>query len=93
MHDAGCIRVLRNCRGAMADGGRVLIVQQLMPAPGTNADTLFEAALSDLNMLVLLGGHDRTELEYRRLLAAAGLEWTRTIPTPSLMSIVEAVRA
>lgn len=47
----------------------------------------------DLTMLVITGGRERTEAEYRALLAAAGFRLTRIIPTPSEMSVIEAVRA
>ena len=63
-------QILRNCRQAMTRGGRVLIVERLIPsAPGNAVPTL----LSDINMLVLTGGQERTDAEYGALLAAAGL--------------------
>ena len=49
--------------------------------------------MSDLNMLVMTGGHERTEAEYRGLLEAAGFRVTQTVPTRSLMSIVEGTKA
>jgi cyclopropane fatty-acyl-phospholipid synthase-like methyltransferase len=90
--DEGCTRILQSCHRAMEPNGRVLVIQQIMPDHGTGADVLLEATLSDLNMLVMLGGHDRTEAEYRRLLLMAGFDEIRTVPTQSLMSIIEAVR-
>ena len=79
----------------MGGQGRVLIMQQVLPPPGSAAsrDLLFEGTMSDLNMLVLLGGHDRTEVEYGALLEAAGFTLTQVVPTRSLMSIVEGTRA
>jgi hypothetical protein len=44
-------------------------------------------------MLVSPGGAERTEQEYRELLAAAGLRLNRIVPTRSPFSIIEAVRA
>ena len=46
---------------------------------------------TDLNMLVMVGGQERTESEYRELIASAGLRVTRVIPTPAAMSLIEAV--
>ena len=43
-------------------------------------------------MLVDLGGRERTEADYRTLLAGAGFELTAVTPTPSLVSVVEGVR-
>jgi len=48
--------------------------------------------MSDLNMLAVGGGRERTEAEYRALLEAAGLKLTRVVPTQSLMSVVEGMR-
>jgi SAM-dependent methyltransferase len=93
--DDRSVRLLRNCHRAMAGQGRVLIIQQVLPPPGraTSRDMLFEGTMSDLNMLVLLGGYDRTEAEYSALLEAAGFTVAQVVPTRSLMSIVEGTRA
>jgi hypothetical protein len=91
--DERCICLLRNCHRAMADQGRVLILQQVMPPSGDAAhDLLLEGSMSDLNMLVLVGGVERTEAEYGALLEAAGFKLTKVIPTQSLMSVVEGAR-
>ncbi len=46
----------------------------------------------DINMLVMEGGKERTEKEYRDLLAAAGFRLICIVPTHSPLSIVEAVK-
>lgn len=43
-------------------------------------------------MLMMTGGRERTEEEYRLLLRSTGFELTRVIPTPSMLSIIEAVK-
>lgn len=91
--DEDCVRILRNCHRALERDGRILIIQQVIPEPGADSEFLFEAALSDLNMLVMVGGQDRSDLEYRKLLSEGGFVPTRTIATSSLMSIVEAAPA
>ena len=92
--DDASVRLLQNCRRAMRPGGRVLIVQLLMPEQGDNAarEQLFEAAVSDLNMLVLTGGRERTEGEYRALLARAGFRLSRVVQTRALVSLIEGER-
>jgi SAM-dependent methyltransferase len=93
--DERSVRLLQNCRRAMRPGGRVLVVQLLMPEQGAAAasrDRLFEAAVSDLNMLVLTGGRERTEGEYRTLLGRAGFGLSRVVPTRALVSLVEGER-
>jgi SAM-dependent methyltransferase len=92
--DERSVRLLQNCHRAMAPGGRVLIVQLLMPERGDDAarEPLFEAAVSDLNMLVLTGGRERTEGEYRALLGRAGFRLARVVQTQALVSLIEGER-
>jgi SAM-dependent methyltransferase len=92
--DDASVRLLQNCRRAMAPGGRVLIVQLLMPEQGGGGarEPLFEAAVSDLNMLVLTGGRERTEGEYRTLLGRAGFRLSRVVQTRALVSLIEGER-
>jgi hypothetical protein len=85
--DAQCTTILTNCRQALGGQGRVLVIDAVIP-PG-NAPSL--GKLLDLNMLVLPGGKERTEPEFRELFAGAGFELRRVIPTASMVSILEAV--
>ena len=78
--------ILRHCRAGVNPGGKLLLVEMVV-APGDAADV---AKLIDLEMLVNLTGRERTEAEYRRLLAGAGWRLTRVIPTESPTQIVEA---
>lgn len=76
--DADCIRILKNCRQAMATGGRVLIVEHAVQKE-SGPDF---AKFMDLNMLVLSpGGRERTRQEFTQLLAAAGLQLREFLPT------------
>jgi precorrin-6B methylase 2 len=87
--DADAARILATCRAAMPDGARLLIVDAVLPERARDAP---EAIRMDVHMLVLLGARERTEPEFRRVLAAAGLELRRTIPTgsPAGLSVIEA---
>ncbi|MGI5169208.1 methyltransferase [Spirillospora sp. CA-253888] len=62
--------ILRSCRAAMRPDARLLLVETLLP-PVVTAEHR-GTAMSDLNMLVATGGRERTEAEFRALLAAAG---------------------
>ena len=89
-HDDACRTILQHIRAAMAPGGRVLILEQVIP-PGNDP---FPGKLLDLNMLVMTeGGRERTPGEYALLLESAGLSLRRIHPTASPMSVVEAVAA
>jgi hypothetical protein len=81
--------ILTNCRDAMTESGRVLLVEAVMP-DGTTPSTVVK--LMDLNMLVLCGGRQRTQAEFEKLFTRVGLKLTRIIPG-GLHSVVEAVRA
>ncbi|MEB3264964.1 MAG: methyltransferase [Synechococcus sp.] len=87
-NDDACRTILGHIRAAMAPGGRVLILEQVIP-PGNDP---FPGKLLDLNMLVMTeGGRERTPGEYAQLLESAGLMLTRIVPTATAMGVVEAV--
>jgi O-methyltransferase domain len=83
--DDQVVTILRNCRAAVSPGGRVLIVQEALP-PG---DAPSFGKLLDLQML-LIGGRERTESQYRALLNDSGYELTRIIETACPLHIIEA---
>jgi SAM-dependent methyltransferase len=84
--DANSVRILGACRRAMAEGGRVLVVERLIPDdPAERLPVL----LSDLNMLVLTGGRERTNAEYGRLLAEAGLSLAKVQPVAPPYGVIE----
>ena len=84
-------QILQNCHDAMAEDGRLLIIQQVIP-DATGDTGLYDGAMSDLNMLIFLPGSERTLSQYRALLSAAGFALTTTVSTRALMSIVEGTR-
>lgn len=84
--DEPCVELLRNCRRSMAAGGRVLIVDAVV---GDGPESSFQK-LMDLEMLILGSGRERTEPEFRGLLARAGLDLARVVPTRGSVSIIEA---
>jgi hypothetical protein len=88
--DARSIAILRNCRRAMRESGKVLIVERMIFSdPKQSIPTL----LSDLNMLVLTGGQERTDEEYARLLAGADLRLMRVLPVAYPYGVFEGAPA
>ena len=84
------IQILRNCGRSTTGGGRVLIIERLIPEDsGGQVPTL----LSDINMLVLTGGRERTNSEYSELLRAAGLKAGKVQPVAFLWGVIEGVAA
>jgi O-methyltransferase domain len=88
-NDQRAAAILKNCRSAMAKEGRVLIIESVIRSGTATSFSKFV----ELNILVMTGGRERTEAEYRALLDSAGLRLTRIIPTATEMSIIEGVQA
>ncbi len=84
-----CLTILGHCRKAMKPGGRLLIIEMVLPA----GDTPHPGKVLDMVMLVFPGGQERTEAEYAALLGKAGFRLNRVVPTASAVSVVEAVPA
>jgi ubiquinone/menaquinone biosynthesis C-methylase UbiE len=87
--DERCDAILRACRRAVPADGRLLVVEMLVP-PGNEPSF---AKSQDVNMLVNLGGRERTEAEYRALYAAAGFTLSRIIPAQGEMHVIEGIPA
>jgi hypothetical protein len=68
--------ILATCRRAMADGTRLLLVERAIADDPRTALSVLHA---DLEMLVNVGGRERTTDEYAALLARSGLRLVRTI--------------
>ncbi|OAI41733.1 methyltransferase [Planctomycetaceae bacterium SCGC AG-212-D15] len=84
--DEKSIRILKNIRQAIGTtSARLLVVESVIPpgnAPGFGK-------LLDLTMLVIPGGQERTEEQYRQLYAAAGFRLSRIVPTKAEVSVIE----
>jgi hypothetical protein len=86
-YDERSLAILRNVRKVMPAAGKLLVVEGVIP-PGNEPSV---TKLLDLNMLVIPGGMERTEGEYRELYAKAGFSLTRIVPTRSEVSVIEGV--
>ncbi len=84
--DEECVRILKSCRKALAPGGRILVVEMLVPEE-IRPDFVM---LMDINMLVMTGGRERTAKEFEKVLGDAGFAVTRVIPTKSPFALIEA---
>lgn len=87
--DEQCGTILRNCRRAMAPGGRVAVIERVMPERVCASPVHEAIARSDLNMLLAQGGRERSEAELRSLFEGAGLRVQRVVATALEYSIVE----
>jgi hypothetical protein len=82
-NDERSVTILKNCRQAMAAGGKLLLIESVILSGNERSFAKF----GDLNMLVMTGGRERTESQYRELFAAAGFELTR-IAAPDAFDFV-----
>lgn len=90
-NDADAVRILRRAHDALAPGGRVLVIERVMPGRVEDLPAHRTTTRSDLNMLVGLGGRERTAGDYDALLSAAGLSRRRMLPAAAAFSVIDAV--
>lgn len=86
-NDEDCIKILLNCRESMPKNSKLLIIEAVV-ATGNTKDFAKDV---DLAMLVLFGGKERTENEWKILLQSANLKLLHIHKTPSMLSILEVV--
>ncbi|MFJ6516416.1 methyltransferase [Streptomyces sp. NPDC091406] len=96
--DDQAVTILRHCREVLPPGGLVLIVEPVLPEV---VDTTAEVTdggityLSDLNMLVNVGGRERTRADFEEVCRRAGLTLTSVTPLAGAapFALIEAVAA
>ena len=84
-NDDQSVQILNNCRKVIPENGRLLIIEAVVSSG--NGPSL--AKDIDRLMMVLPGGIERTEEEYRLLLKQVGFQLSSVTPTTSPVSIVE----
>jgi hypothetical protein len=87
-NDEQCITILKNCHRALPENGKLILVEAVVP-PGNEPHF---SKFIDLNMLVMTGGRERTEEEFRALYEASGFRLTRVVATESPFSVIEGVK-
>ena len=90
-NDADAGAILKACRRAMPAHAKLLLVEGLYPQ---RVEPSFEsqgATANDVNMLVCTGGRQRSEAEFRELLAAASFQLTRIVPASMGICVIESV--
>ncbi|HVK31969.1 MAG TPA: methyltransferase [Burkholderiaceae bacterium] len=88
--DDPCRHILAACRASVQAAGRLCIIERLLPTDVACSPEHVEVALSDLNMLVMLGGRERTAAQLQALLAGSGWRWERVTPLALGFSLIEA---
>lgn len=75
--DDEALSILRNCQAAMAPGARLAVLECVMPDDVASQPS---SARADIGMLVMTGGRERTQAEYRALFERAGLRFDGATP-------------
>jgi hypothetical protein len=88
--DARCDVILANVRCAMAPHARLVVVERVLPERMAPTAAHRAVARSDLNMLVGLGGRERTQGELTALLRAAGFPQPSFKPAAAGFYAIEA---
>jgi len=90
--DEAAIGILAHCRSVLPANGRVLVIEFVLPDVVDHVDPELEHRLtSDLNMLAVTGGKERSATQWRDLLSSAELECLQMLPVPGeSVSIIEA---
>ena len=83
--DEQCHTILGHIRKVIPATGRLLVIEMVIK-PGNVPQP---AKWLDLNMMVIPGGRERTEVEYRDMYAKAGFRLERVVPTPTEVSVIE----
>jgi hypothetical protein len=86
--DAQCAVILRNIHCASKPRGKLLIIERFLPARPEPSPVYF----SDLNMLIRVGGRERSRKSFHTLLGSAGYAVERIIPISGFFNVIEADR-
>lgn len=81
------VTLLRNCRQAMGERSRLLLIESVIPT----GNGLHPGKFLDYIMLTTQRGQERTEEEYDNLLREADLRLNKVTPTGSHLSVIEVV--
>jgi hypothetical protein len=86
--DETCLKILRLCRAAMSPGTQLWIVERLLATDPAECNP--HDALIDMQMMVALGGQERSLAEFQALLDASGFHLAGAWRTLSATSIIVA---
>lgn len=88
--DAQASAILANCREAMPEGTRLIIIERLLPDHATDDPA---ATMLDLHMMAITGGCVRSREHLANLLSQSRLTLATTTPTPSGLAVIAAAPA
>jgi SAM-dependent methyltransferase len=90
-NDEEAVAILRKCRHAVAPGGKLLVIERIMPERFEACALHHAIARVDLTMLVEFGGRERTEPEFRKIFESAGFTLDKVTATSLEYSLLEGI--
>ena len=76
--DDGVISILSACRSAMRKSGKMVVIERLLTPPNGP-----DIGFSDMAMMIMTGGRERTREEFAELFSAAGFRLEQVVATKS----------
>jgi|SRR5438105_1937032 len=77
------IAILRACRSAVRQSGKVVVVEHLLTPPNGP-----EINYSDMTMMIMTGGRERTREEFSELFSVAGFQLEQVVVTKSPFTLM-----
>ncbi|KAK8466827.1 hypothetical protein PHAVU_008G167800 [Phaseolus vulgaris] len=88
--DEECVKILKNCKEAITNQGRVIIIDMIMENKKEEDELTETQFFFDMQMMMLFGGKERNEKEWANLIFSAGFTDYKIITnTPGILSIIE----
>jgi hypothetical protein len=84
-NDSDALRILRHARATLSPGGRLFIVEMVIPLNGV------AGSLCDLHLLMATGGQERTAAEYTSLMERSGFAFSDVRQLSALPSVIVGV--
>lgn len=87
-NDEQSVAIMKNCHRALPSNGKLILIEAVVPETSEPHFSKF----IDLNMLVMTGGRERTDAEFRKLYEASGFRVNRIVPSESPFAVIEGVK-
>lgn len=84
-NDSDALSILRHARATLSPGGRLFIVEMVIPVDGV------AGSLCDLHLLMATGGQERTAAEYTSLMERSGFAFSDVRQLSALPSVIVGV--
>ena len=87
LNDEKAVAVLKNCREAMTESAKLLVIEAVLPPHGSPSPI----NMLDVHRMVMTGSRERSQEELRAFLETAGFNLNRVIQTGTQDNIFEAL--